>query len=543
MRTPSFISKSGLAHVLLGLVPWPGGGNALAQAPLTPQQVVQANARAWSEGDLAGLLTLVADDARSYDRSADPNKLAGEMSEVIGTKKQLEIYFEEAISRGPTAREQVGAMATVGDLVIAAGESAQPPDFATRMQFLTGYRIRDSQIRDLWHIAWRAADAPVTLDPAQAVRQLIDAHNARDARRIRALLDPEAQHFRHSRDPRALAEEPVRPRTASHPYFASAPFAAAPGRIEAIELFSVGDLVVEQSHVTGLPNGPYAAVNTVSVYRIRDGRIVNTWLLGEETLPANDAGAATAAGDVEAVVLKDFEALSAGDVEGLAAVFAPQFTMYRLPVDPHALAGPPSTRMRTREELRRHFREAFVAEPPAPHQVLQIVSLDDLVVVRVAVHGADGTPPDHAFTAFRVRDQLIEAIWHIGHERDADRRSGSDAVAVIERLVAAHNRGDADAFVDLYHPQARHAHVKNDPGQLGGGPAKRTTDAESRRRFYRELYGEGPPTQVEIVASVALGEWVATRERYAEPGKAPRDHLTIYRVRDGLIVDDWHLAP
>ncbi len=81
--------------------------------------------------------------------------------------------------------------------------------------------------------------------------------------------------------------------------------------------------------------------------------------------PSAATGAAPATNDTEAVVLKDFKALSAGDVEGLASVFAPVFAMYGLPTDAHALVGPRSERMRTREERRAYFKDAFGAEPPA----------------------------------------------------------------------------------------------------------------------------------------------------------------------------------
>lgn len=255
------------------------------------------------------------------------------------------------------------------------------------------------------------------------------------------------------------------------------------------------------------------------------------------------AGELAAANATEAVVLKDFEALSAGDVDGLAAVFALRFEMYRLPTEAHTLVGPRSDRMRTREELRAYFREAFVAKPPMRHEVLGMVSLGDLVVVRVATHAPDGTPPEHAFTAFRVRDGLIESIWHIAGEPGAAAQSGAAARDAIRQLGEVNNRGDADAVVALYHPDAKHSHARYDPAKLGGAPPARVIDQASRRRFYRELYAEGTPTQVDLLDSVALGEWVATRERYTAPDGPPRDHLTIYRVRDGLIIDEWHLAP
>ncbi len=228
-------------------------------------------------------------------------------------------------------------------------------------------------------------------------------------------------------------------------------------------------------------------------------RILIALLIALLSSPAA-VGAVTVAGSAEAVVLKDFEALSAGDVEGLAAVFAPRFAMYGLPTEAHTLIGPRSDR-------------------------------------------PDNTPPDHAFTVFRVRKGLIETIWHIAREPDADPQSGAAARTAIRRLGDANNRGDADAFAALYHPDAKHFHSRHDPAQLGGGPSKRVADQASRRRFYRGLFAKGAPSQVSIGDSAALGEWVATRERYTAPDSPPRDHLTVYRVRNGLIIDDWHVAP
>jgi hypothetical protein len=521
-----------------------GAGAAPGRPTATPEQVVRAFADAWSNGDLPGLLASFADDGRSYDRPTQPHALTGALSRTIGSKAQLAAYFKKELADPPLSRERILATATVGDLVIASGESIDPPDSARGMRFLTAYRVRDGQIHDLWHIAWIPADAPAGPDPTEVIRQLIAANNARDADRFLALFSPDAKNFRHSDDPHRLADTPSRTvvDAASRERFFREYFAGTPVQVESVKLFSVGDLVVEQSHVSGFSNAPGKTVNEVSIYRIRDGRIVDSWLLGEETvaMPARGASANAA----ETVVLKDFETLSTGDVEGLAAVFAPQFAMYGLPTAEHALAGRRSDKLRTREELRAYFRTAFVEMPPARHEVLDMVSLGEYVLVRVAVHMPDGTPPDHAFTAFRVRDGLIDAIWHIAREPDAASHSGTAALAVIEQLVAAHNRGDADAFVALYHPDAKHSHSRHDPTQLGGAPAQPAMDQAGRKRFYRELYAKGAPTQVDIVGSAALGEWVATRERYAATADNPaREHLSIYRVRDGVIVHDWHVAP
>ncbi|WP_147300625.1 nuclear transport factor 2 family protein [Lysobacter silvisoli] len=253
--------------------------------------------------------------------------------------------------------------------------------------------------------------------------------------------------------------------------------------------------------------------------------------------------AAAADRRAETVVLKDFAALGSGDVDGLAAQFAPQFEMYGLPAEPLALEGKLSTRMRTREELRAFFRTAFLDQPPAPHRVEQMLSLGDLVVVRVATHLPDGTPPDHAFTAFRVGTDGIERIWHIAREADAGPQSGQDALEVVRRLGEANNRGDAEAFVALYHPQAKHFHARHARDRFGGAESATPPDADARLRYYRELYARGAPAQVSLIDSVALGEWVAALERYRGGGRPEREHLSLYRVRDGAILAEWHVAP
>lgn len=284
---------SGFAGAMLALALMPiNSGAAFAQAAPTPEQVVLAHAEAWSNGDLPGLLALFSDDARSHERPTDPHKLTGELSDTIGSKEQLAAYLESMSDRPPT-REKIVEMATVGDLVIAAGESSDPPDHAATMRFLTGYRVRDGRIRDVWHIAWIPARAPAGPDPAEVIRQLIAANNARDADRFLALFSPDAKTFRYSDDPRKLADTPSRTLVdaASRERFFRGYFAGAPVQVEAVKLFSVGDLVVEQSHVTGFADAPGKIVNEISIYRIRDGRIVDDWLLGVETLEVPARGA------------------------------------------------------------------------------------------------------------------------------------------------------------------------------------------------------------------------------------------------------------
>lgn len=259
-------------------------------------------------------------------------------------------------------------------------------------------------------------------------------------------------------------------------------------------------------------------------------------------MPATGALASLApANQAEAAVLKDFEALSSGDADALASVFAAEIQMYGLPTGDHRLAGVRNEALRTREQLRAFFRQAFAERAPWQHEVVEMISLGEWVIVRVAVHAPDGTPPDHAFTAFRVNDGLIHAIWHVALEKDAEPGSGDAARAVVERREAAANRADADGFLSVFHPNARHFHHRVDPGQFGGGPSTRMTDQASRERYTREWMAK-TPGHVTLLESVALGEWVAFRTRHTAGDGTVTEDITLDRVRDGRVIGHWYVA-
>ncbi|MEZ0470718.1 nuclear transport factor 2 family protein [Luteimonas salinilitoris] len=252
--------------------------------------------------------------------------------------------------------------------------------------------------------------------------------------------------------------------------------------------------------------------------------------------------ASPAAISPEAVVRADFEALGAGDLDRLAGLFAEDIRMYGLPSEAHTLVGRRTNQIRDRAGLRRHLEVPFANGNVARHEVIDMLSLGELVAVRVAIHAHDDAPADHALTVFRVRDGLIQAIWHVAKEAAAQPQSGAAAKAVIQQLVEANNRGDVDAFLALFAADARNFHFRRDPERLGGGPSGSVTDQASRERVFREMFAQGAPVQVSTVASVALGEWVVARDEAVKPDGSILDGLSIYRVRDGRIIDDWYVA-
>ena len=259
-------------------------------------------------------------------------------------------------------------------------------------------------------------------------------------------------------------------------------------------------------------------------------------------LHASAALAAVApSNEAEAVVLGHFEARNRADLDGLLALLSPDVQVHEQPVGPHRLVGALSGTTGTYDRFRDFFREQF-KRPQPRHEVVDMVSLGELVVSRAAITSPDNTPADHVLDVLRVREGAIDRIWHIATVADAAPDSGADAQAVTERLQLAGNRADADGFVALFHDDARHFHPRRDPSVLGGAPTPKVFDRPSRTRVHREMFANGPTAQVRIRDSVALGEWVVDIEEFRFPDGRIEDHLTMNRVREGLILDTWHLA-
>jgi hypothetical protein len=243
----------------------------------------------------------------------------------------------------------------------------------------------------------------------------------------------------------------------------------------------------------------------------------------------------------EAVVLNDSAALNAADVDALMAVLSPSLRIYKRPTEPHSLVGPLSDKMGTYEQTRDYFRVAFQQGPQGRHDVRDLVSLGDLVLAQVDFQMPGETKTARQLTAFRVRNGLIDAIWHIARVDDVAQETGAAAQSVIQRFNAAADRNDADAFLALFSPEARNFHFRNAPDMLGGGPSKSITDAASRERVFRTMFAQRPAHVVPL-DGFAVGDWVVSRDRATQNDGATTEGLSIYRVHDGLIVDDWYVA-
>lgn len=249
---------------------------------------------------------------------------------------------------------------------------------------------------------------------------------------------------------------------------------------------------------------------------------------------------ATAANAEEAVVLKDSAALNNADLDALMAVLSPSLRIYNPATEPHTLVGPLSQKIGTYEQVRRHFSEAFKQGPGGRHEVVEMVSLGEVVLARVEFQLPGESAIRPMLTGFRVRDGRIDRIWHI--VRFESEPDGSDASqAVIRRFNEAADRNDVEAFLSLFAADARNFHFRSAPDTLGGGPSKSITDAASRERVFRSMFAERP-ARIEALDGFALGEWVVSHDRATQQDGSVSEGLSIYRVQDDRIVDDWYVA-
>lgn len=272
-------------------------------------------------------------------------------------------------------------------------------------------------------------------------------------------------------------------------------------------------------------------------HRLIRNLILLVALLATAPVPAVEA---TATNAEEAVVLADSAALNNADLDALMAVLAPSLRIHKRPTEPHTLTGPQSDTIGTRDQVHSFFSEAF-KQPQGRHEVIDMVSLGDLVLAHVQFQLPGETATHQMLTGFRVRNGLIEAIWHIARAENAPLDSGAAAQAVIDRFNEAADRNDVETFLALFAPDARNFHFRNAPDTFGGGPSKSITDAASRERVFRSMFAERP-ARIQVIDGFAVGEWVVSHDRATRKDGSASEGLSIYRVQNGRIVDDWYVA-
>ena len=250
---------------------------------------------------------------------------------------------------------------------------------------------------------------------------------------------------------------------------------------------------------------------------------------------------AAASTDPQAVVRADVQALNDGNAASLLALFAADARVFRVPQDRDRLTGELSDKMGTQEQRKAFFGEMLARRPLARTELLASVAAGDLVAAKLKFTNPDNSPPGYGLAIYRVRDGLIQDLWHLVQAEQDDAAASRSAEEVIAKLGAANNRGDVEAFLALFSPQAKNFRNTGDPHALGDKPSARIVDEKTRRAAYLQMFANGAPAQVQTLGTVALSDMIVVREVATLPTGKVIDEMSVYRIENGLIVRDWFI--
>jgi len=140
---------------------------------------------------------------------------------------------------------------------------------------------------------------------------------------------------------------------------------------------------------------------------------------------------------------------------------------------------------------------------------------------------------------YRVRDGLIQDLWHLVMAEQDDPAASRSAEDVIAKLGAANNRGDVEAFLALFSPGAKNFRNSGNAHTLGDKPSVRIVDEKTRRAAYVQMFANGAPAQVQTLGTVALNDMIVVRETATLPTGKVVDEMSVYRIANGRIERDW----
>jgi hypothetical protein len=111
----------------------------------------------------------------------------------------------------------------------------------------------------------------------------------------------------------------------------------------------------------------------------------------------------------------------------------------------------------------------------------------------------------------------------------APAQPAQSAESVVRAYTDAANRGDLEAFLDLYDPQISKYRF----------PAQLTSQGIAHNReTYARSFAANPNLKVEIVELVALGDKVMVHDRVTGLASGQTaEELTVYQVQNGRISD------
>ena len=109
-----------------------------------------------------------------------------------------------------------------------------------------------------------------------------------------------------------------------------------------------------------------------------------------------------------------------------------------------------------------------------------------------------------------------------------------DAVAIVDRQLAAYNARDLDAFAATYAQDVTIYRMPSTQPAIQG--------LQQLREIYRQRFAS-PSLHAEILTRIPLGNKVIDHERVTGIGDQPLEALAIYEVSGGLIRSVWFFYP
>ena len=109
-----------------------------------------------------------------------------------------------------------------------------------------------------------------------------------------------------------------------------------------------------------------------------------------------------------------------------------------------------------------------------------------------------------------------------------------DAVAVVERQLAAYNARDLEGFAATYAPDVVIYRMPSLEPAIRGH--------EQLRNVYRQRFAS-PNLHAQILSRIVLGNKVIDHERVAGIRDKPLEALAVYEVSAGLITSVWFFYP
>lgn len=96
----------------------------------------------------------------------------------------------------------------------------------------------------------------------------------------------------------------------------------------------------------------------------------------------------------------------------------------------------------------------------------------------------------------------------------------------IERVLAALDAGDLDAFVACYQPTAT---IED------GADVVLARGHDELRERYGSMFASFPQLRVESLSRIEVGAYVVSEEQVVGRSSEPERHVAVYTVEDGLI--------